>query len=62
MDEPTNDLWLLSYLKRCCLITKARYFAWPRIYGQRRNIDLGIWGNIAEYIGGYQDYLQQRPK
>ncbi|WP_335950595.1 ATP-binding cassette domain-containing protein [Acinetobacter pittii] len=68
MDEPTNDLdmvtlelleeMLFEYKGTLLLISHDRAFM--------DNVVTSTWvfdgkGNIAEYIGGYQDYLQQRP-
>ncbi|ADY83931.1 transport protein (ABC superfamily, atp_bind) [Acinetobacter pittii PHEA-2] len=68
MDEPTNDLdmvtlelleeMLSEYKGTLLLISHDRAFM--------DNVITSTWvfdgkGNIAEYIGGYQDYLQQRP-
>ncbi|MCU4617359.1 ATP-binding cassette domain-containing protein [Acinetobacter pittii] len=68
MDEPTNDLdmvtlelleeMLSEYKDTLLLISHDRAFM--------DNVVTSTWvfdgkGNIAEYIGGYQDYLQQRP-
>lgn len=68
MDEPTNDLdmvtlelleeMLSDYKGTLLLISHDRAFM--------DNVVTSTWvfdgkGNIAEYIGGYQDYLQQRP-
>lgn len=68
MDEPTNDLdmvtlelleeMLSEYKGTLLLISHHRAFM--------DNVVTSTWvfdgkGNIAEYIGGYQDYLQQRP-
>ena len=68
MDEPTNDLdmvtlelleeMLAEYKGTLLLISHDRAFM--------DNVVTSTWvfngkGNIAEYIGGYQDYLQQRP-
>ncbi|WP_180176478.1 MULTISPECIES: ATP-binding cassette domain-containing protein [unclassified Acinetobacter] len=68
MDEPTNDLdmvtlelleEMLGYYKgTLLLISHDRAFM--------DNVVTSTWvfdgkGNIDEYIGGYQDYLQQRP-
>ncbi len=68
MDEPTNDLdmvtlelleeMLSEYKGTLLLISHDRAFM--------DNVVTSTWvfdgkGNIAEYIGGYQDYLQQRP-
>ena len=68
MDEPTNDLdmvtlelleeMLSEYKGTLLLISHDRAFM--------DNVVTSTWvfdgkGNIDEYIGGYQDYLQQRP-
>ena len=68
MDEPTNDLdmvtlelleeMLAEYKGTLLLISHDRAFM--------DNVVTSTWvfdgkGNIAEYVGGYQDYLQQRP-
>ncbi|MDE4041530.1 ATP-binding cassette domain-containing protein [Acinetobacter pittii] len=68
MDEPTNDLdmvtlelleeMLSEYKGTLLLISHDRAFM--------DNVVTSTWvfdgkGNIAEYIGGYQDYLLQRP-
>lgn len=68
MDEPTNDLdmvtlelleeMLSEYKGTLLLISHDRAFM--------DNVVTSTWvfdgkGNIAEYIGGYQDYIQQRP-
>ena len=68
MDEPTNDLdmvtlelleeMLSDYKGTLLLISHDRAFM--------DNVVTSTWvfdgkGNINEYIGGYQDYLQQRP-
>lgn len=68
MDEPTNDLdmvtlelleeMLAEYKGTLLLISHDRAFM--------DNVVTSTWvfdgkGNIDEYIGGYQDYLQQRP-
>ena len=68
MDEPTNDLdmvtlelleeMLADYKGTLLLISHDRAFM--------DNVVTSTWvfdgkGNIEEYIGGYQDYLQQRP-
>ncbi|MFB2538999.1 MULTISPECIES: ATP-binding cassette domain-containing protein [unclassified Acinetobacter] len=68
MDEPTNDLDMVTlelledllsqYQGTLLLISHDRAFV--------DNVVTSTWvfdgkGNIAEYIGGYQDYLQQRP-
>ena len=68
MDEPTNDLdmvtlelleeMLSDYKGTLLLISHDRAFM--------DNVVTSTWvfdgkGNIDEYIGGYQDYLQQRP-
>jgi len=68
MDEPTNDLdmvtlelleeMLAEYKGTLLLISHDRAFM--------DNVVTSTWvfdgkGNIAEYIGGYQDYLLQRP-
>ncbi|ANF80981.1 ABC transporter ATP-binding protein [Acinetobacter sp. NCu2D-2] len=68
MDEPTNDLdmvtlelleeMLSAYKGTLLLISHDRAFM--------DNVVTSTWvfdgkGNINEYIGGYQDYLQQRP-
>ena len=68
MDEPTNDLdmvtlelleeMLSDYKGTILLISHDRAFM--------DNVVTSTWvfdgkGNIDEYIGGYQDYLQQRP-
>ncbi|NUE91314.1 ATP-binding cassette domain-containing protein [Acinetobacter seifertii] len=68
MDEPTNDLdmvtlelleeMLSDYKGTLLLISHDRAFM--------DNVVTSTWvfdgkGNIAEYIGGYQDYLLQRP-
>ena len=68
MDEPTNDLdmvtlelleeMLSAYKGTLLLISHDRAFM--------DNVVTSTWvfdgkGHIAEYVGGYQDYLQQRP-
>ncbi len=68
MDEPTNDLdmvtlelleeMLSAYKGTLLLISHDRAFM--------DNVVTSTWvfdgkGNIDEYIGGYQDYLEQRP-
>jgi len=68
MDEPTNDLdmvtlelleeMLSGYKGTLLLISHDRAFM--------DNVVTSTWvfdgkGNIHEYIGGYQDYLEQRP-
>jgi len=68
MDEPTNDLdmvtlelleeMLSDYKGTLLLISHDRAFM--------NNVVTSTWvfdgkGNIDEYIGGYQDYLEQRP-
>ncbi|WP_445114925.1 ATP-binding cassette domain-containing protein [Acinetobacter sp. WZC-1] len=68
MDEPTNDLDMVTlelleemlgdYKGTLLLISHDRAFM--------DNVVTSTWvfdgkGHIAEYIGGYQDYLQQRP-
>lgn len=68
MDEPTNDLdmvtlelleeMLAEYKGTLLLISHDRAFM--------DNVVTSIWvfdgkGNIDEYVGGYQDYLEQRP-
>ena len=68
MDEPTNDLdmvtlelleeMLSDYKGTLLLISHDRAFM--------DNVVTSTWvfdgkGNINEYIGGYQDYLEQRP-
>ncbi|QKQ69081.1 ATP-binding cassette domain-containing protein [Acinetobacter sp. 10FS3-1] len=68
MDEPTNDLdmvtlelleeMLAEYKGTLLLISHDRAFM--------DNVVTSTWvfdgkGNIDEYIGGYQDYLEQRP-
>lgn len=68
MDEPTNDLDMVTlelleellgeYKGTLLLISHDRAFM--------DNVVTSTWvfdgqGNIAEYIGGYQDYLAQRP-
>ncbi|WLF84412.1 ATP-binding cassette domain-containing protein [Moraxella sp. ZY210820] len=68
MDEPTNDLDMVTlelleellsqYQGTLLLISHDRAFM--------DNVVTSTWvfdgkGNIAEYIGGYQDYLNQRP-
>ena len=68
MDEPTNDLdmvtlelleeMLSAYKGTLLLISHDRAFM--------DNVVTSTWvfdgkGGIAEYVGGYQDYLQQRP-
>lgn len=68
MDEPTNDLdmvtlelleeMLSGYKGTLLLISHDRAFM--------DNVVTSTWvfdgkGNIDEYIGGYQDYLEQRP-
>ncbi len=68
MDEPTNNLdmvtlelleeMLSDYKGTLLLISHDRAFM--------DNVVASTWvfdgkGNIDEYIGGYQDYLQQRP-
>ncbi|AZN67390.1 ATP-binding cassette domain-containing protein [Acinetobacter haemolyticus] len=68
MDEPTNDLdmvtlelleeMLSEYKGTLLLISHDRAFM--------DNVVTSTWvfdgkGNINEYIGGYQDYLEQRP-
>ena len=68
LDEPTNDLdmvtlelleeMLSDYKGTLLLISHDRAFM--------DNVVTSTWvfdgkGNIDEYIGGYQDYLQQRP-
>lgn len=68
MDEPTNDLdmvtlelleeMLSGYKGTLLLISHDRAFM--------DNVVTSTWvfdgkGNINEYIGGYQDYLEQRP-
>ena len=68
MDEPTNDLDMVTlelleemlgdYKGTLLLISHDRAFM--------DNVVTSTWvfdgkGNIDEYIGGYQDYLQQRP-
>lgn len=68
MDEPTNDLDMVTlelleemrseYKGTLLLISHDRAFM--------DNVVTSTWvfdgkGNIAEYIGGYQDYLLQRP-
>ncbi|MGE8683547.1 MAG: ATP-binding cassette domain-containing protein [Acinetobacter sp.] len=68
MDEPTNDLdmvtlelleeMLAGYQGTLLLISHDRAFM--------DNVVTSTWvfdgkGNIDEYIGGYQDYLEQRP-
>ena len=68
MDEPTNDLdmvtlelleeMLSEYKGTLLLISHDRAFM--------DNVVTSTWvfdgkGNIDEYIGGYQDYLEQRP-
>lgn len=68
MDEPTNDLdmvtlelleeMLAEYKGTLLLISHDRAFM--------DNVVTSTWvfdgkGHIEEYIGGYQDYLQQRP-
>ena len=68
MDEPTNDLdmvtlelleeMLSAYKGTLLLISHDRAFM--------DNVVTSTWvfdgkGNINEYVGGYQDYLQQRP-
>lgn len=68
MDEPTNDLdmvtlelleeMLSDYKGTLLLISHDRAFM--------DNVVTSTWvfdgkGNIDEYIGGYQDYLEQRP-
>ena len=68
MDEPTNDLdmvtlelleeMLAGYKGTLLLISHDRAFM--------DNVVTSTWvfdgkGNIDEYVGGYQDYLEQRP-
>ena len=68
MDEPTNDLdmvtlelleeMLADYKGTLLLISHDRAFM--------DNVVTSTWvfdgkGNIDEYVGGYQDYLEQRP-
>lgn len=68
MDEPTNDLDMVTlelleellsqYQGTLLLISHDRAFM--------DNVVTSTWvfdgkGNIAEYVGGYQDYLNQRP-
>ncbi|EXA67857.1 ABC transporter family protein [Acinetobacter baumannii 348935] len=68
MDEPTNDLdmvtlelleeMLAEYKGTLLLISHDRTFM--------DNVVTSTWvfdgkGNIDEYVGGYQDYLEQRP-
>lgn len=68
MDEPTNDLdmvtlelleeMLAEYKGTLLLISHDRAFI--------DNVVTSTWvfdgkGNIDEYVGGYQDYLEQRP-
>ncbi|NHC03690.1 ATP-binding cassette domain-containing protein [Acinetobacter sp. 187] len=68
MDEPTNDLDMVTlelleemlggYTGTLLLISHDRAFM--------DNVVTSTWvfdgkGNIDEYIGGYQDYLEQRP-
>lgn len=68
MDEPTNDLdmvtlelleeMLAEYKGTLLLISHDRAFM--------DNVVTSTWvfdgkGNINEYVGGYQDYLEQRP-
>ena len=68
MDEPTNDLDMVTlelleemlggYKGTLLLISHDRAFM--------DNVVTSTWvfdgkGNIDEYIGGYQDYLEQRP-
>ncbi|WP_180053352.1 MULTISPECIES: ATP-binding cassette domain-containing protein [unclassified Acinetobacter] len=68
MDEPTNDLdmvtlelleeMLAEYKGTLLLISHDRAFM--------DNVVTSTWvfdgkGNIDEYVGGYQDYLEQRP-
>ncbi|MEX5438515.1 ABC transporter ATP-binding protein, partial [Enterobacter hormaechei] len=68
MDEPTNDLdmvtlelleeMLAEYKGTLLLISHDRAFM--------DNVVTSTWvfdgkGHIEEYVGGYQDYLQQRP-
>ncbi|OAL87208.1 ATP-binding cassette domain-containing protein [Acinetobacter sp. SFD] len=68
MDEPTNDLdmvtlelleeMLSGYTGTLLLISHDRAFM--------DNVVTSTWvfdgkGNIDEYVGGYQDYLEQRP-
>ena len=68
MDEPTNDLDMVTlelleemlgnYTGTLLLISHDRAFM--------DNVVTSTWvfdgkGGIAEYVGGYQDYLEQRP-
>ena len=68
MDEPTNDLGMVTlelleemlaeYKGTLLLISHDRAFM--------DNVVTSTWvfdgkGNIDEYVGGYQDYLEQRP-
>ena len=68
MDEPTNDLDMVTlelleemlggYKGTLLLISHDRAFM--------DNVVTSTWvfdgkGNIDEYVGGYQDYLEQRP-
>lgn len=68
MDEPTNDLDMVTlelleemlggYTGTLLLISHDRAFM--------DNVVTSTWvfdgkGNIDEYIGGYQDYMEQRP-
>lgn len=68
LDEPTNDLdiesielleeYLISYKGTLLLISHDRSFL--------NNVVTGIWafennGTVQQYIGGYDDYLRQKP-
>ncbi|MEN8358671.1 ATP-binding cassette domain-containing protein [Acinetobacter towneri] len=68
MDEPTNDLDMvtLELLEEMLSDYKGTLFLISHDRAFMDNVVTSTWvfdgkGNIDEYIGGYQDYLQQRP-
>ena len=68
MDEPTNDLDMvtLELLEEMLSTTKVTLLLISHDRAFMDNVVTSTWvfdgkGNIDEYIGGYQDYLQQRP-
>ena len=68
MDEPTNDLDMvtLELLEEMWSDYKGTLLVISHYRAFMDNVVTSTWvfdgkGNIDEYIGGYQDYLQQRP-
>ena len=68
MDEPTNDLDMvtLELLEEMLSDYKGTLLLISHDRAYMDNVVTSTWvfdgkGNIDEYIGGYQDYLQQRP-